>query len=120
MQESLENNYYTQSTKADLFWNFVGGVFVGTSVNHQLYTGLGDEFDRSILLTNMDIGYRIPPSNKTELKLTVFDLFNQNASISRNVTDVYIEDVRTQVLRQFFMLTVTYNLRRFGGYDMAL
>ena len=120
LQESLENNYYTQSTKADLFWNFVGGVFVGTSVNHQLYTGLGDEFDRSILLTNMDIGYRIPPSNKTELKLTVFDLFNQNASISRNVTDVYIEDVRTQVLRQFFMLTVTYNLRRFGGYDMAL
>lgn len=120
LQESLRNNYYTHNTRADLFWNFVGGVFVGTSVNHQLYTGLGEDFDRSILLTNIDIGYRIPPSNKTELKLTVFDLFNQNASIDRNVTDVYIEDVRTQVLKQFFMLTVTYNLRRFGGYDMAL
>jgi len=72
------------------------------------------------MLVNLDLGYRIPPSNKTEIKLTVFDLMNQNVSIDRNVTDVYVEDVRTQVLRQFFMLTVTYNLRRFGGYDMAM
>jgi hypothetical protein len=120
LQENLRNNYYRHNTRADLFWNFLGGVFVGTSVNHQVYSGLGEEFDRSILLTNLDIGYRIPPSNKTEIKLTVFDLFNQNVSIDRDVDDVYIEDVRTQVLRQFFMLTVTYHLRRFGGYDMAL
>lgn len=120
LQEDLENNYYTHRTRADLFWNFLGGVFMGGSVNHQVYSGLGEGFDRSIMLVNLDLGYRIPPSNKTEIKLTVFDLLNQNVSIDRNVTDVYVEDVRTQVLRQFFMLTVTYNLRRFGGYDMAL
>ena len=120
LQEDLDNNFYTQSTRADLFWNFAGGIFVGSSVNHQVYTGLGEGFDRSIFLVNLDLGYRIPPSNKTEIKLTVFDLMNQNVSIDRNVTDVFVEDVRTQVLRQFFMLTVTYNLRRFGGYDMAL
>jgi hypothetical protein len=120
LQEDLDNNFYTQRTRADLFWNFVGGIFVGSSVNHQVYTGLGEGFDRSIFLVNLDLGYRIPPSNKTEIKLTVFDLMNQNVSIDRNVTDVFVEDVRTQVLRQFFMLTVTYNLRRFGGYDMAL
>jgi hypothetical protein len=28
---------------------------------------------------------------------------------------VYIEDTRTQVVQQFFMLTLTYNLRAFGG-----
>ncbi|MBD3627569.1 outer membrane beta-barrel protein [Cyclobacterium sp.] len=120
LQQDLDNNYYTHRTRADLFWNFLGGIFVGTSVNHQVYTGLGEDFDRSIMLVNLDLGYRIPPSNKTEIKLTVFDLLNQNVSIDRNVTDVYIEDERTQVLRQFFMLSITYNLRRFGGYDMAL
>ncbi|MEX2569539.1 MAG: outer membrane beta-barrel protein [Cyclobacteriaceae bacterium] len=120
LQESLQNNYYTQRTRFDMFWNFAGGVFIGSSVNHQVYAGLGEEFDRSIFLCNLDIGYRIPPGKKAEFKLTVFDLFNQNVSIDRNVTDVFVEDVRTQVLRQFFMLTFTYNLRRFGGYDMAL
>ena len=49
-----------------------------------------------------------------ELKLSVFDLLKQNRSIVRNVTDVYIEDVQNEVLRQYFMLTFTYNLRTFG------
>lgn len=120
LQQELENNFYTQNTRLDVFWNFIGGVFIGSSVNHQLYSGLGEDFDQGILLCNMDVGFRIPPSKKTEVKLTVFDLLNQNVSIDRNVTDVFVEDVRTQVLRQYFMVTVTYNLRRFGGYNMAM
>ena len=64
---------------------------------------------------NLDLGYRFLKDRKGELKLTIFDLLNQNTSIDRNVTDVYIEDERTQVLQQFVMLTFTYNLRAFGG-----
>ncbi|WP_377067090.1 outer membrane beta-barrel protein [Negadavirga shengliensis] len=120
LQENLNQDYYTQQTRLDLFWNFVGGLFISTNANHQLYRGLGEDFDQSIYLVNLDVGYRIPPSRKAEFKLTVFDLFNQNLSIDRNVTDVYVEDVRTQVLRQFVMLTFTYNLRSFGGYRMEL
>ncbi|MCC5938769.1 MAG: TonB-dependent receptor [Lunatimonas sp.] len=120
LQPDLDNNFYTHNTRADLFWNFVGGVFIGGSANHLVYSGLGEDFDQSILLANLEVGFRIPPSRKTEIKLTVFDLLNQNTSIDRNVTDVFIEDVRTQVLRQYFMLTLTYNLRRFGGYNMNM
>lgn len=43
-----------------------------------------------------------------------FDLLNNNNSIIRNVTDYYIEDLQTQVLNRYFMLTLTYNLRKFG------
>jgi hypothetical protein len=49
-----------------------------------------------------------------ELKLSVFDLLKQNKSISRNVTDSYIQDVQNQVLQQYFMLTFTYKLKTFG------
>jgi len=115
LQENLNNNYYTQSTRLDLYWNFAGGFFVSTNVNNQLYRGLGEEFDQSIWLMNADLGYLFPPSEQFELKMTIFDLLNQNTSIDRNVTDVYIEDTRTQVVQQFFMLTLTYNLRSFGG-----
>ncbi len=115
LQESLNNNYYTQSTRLDLYWNFAGGFFVSTNVNNQWFQGLGEEFDQSVWLMNADLGYRFPPTEQFELKMTVFDLLNQNTSIDRNVTDVYIEDTRTQVVQQFFMLTLTYNLRAFGG-----
>ncbi len=115
LQKNLENNFYSQSTRLDLYWNFAGGFFFSTNVNNQLYKGLGEEFDQSVWLMNADLGFRFPPNQKMELKLTVFDLLNQNTSINRNVTDVYIQDERTQVLRQFFMLTMTYNIRKFGG-----
>lgn len=115
LQENLDNNYYTQSTRLDLYWNFAGGFFVSTNINNQWYQGLGEDFDQSVWLMNADLGYRFPPSENFELKMTVFDLLNQNTSIDRNVTDVYIENERTQVVQQFFMLTLTYNLRSFGG-----
>ena len=51
---------------------------------------------------------------QAELKLTVFDLLKQNQSITRTATDSYIQDVQNQVLRQYFMLTFTYNLKNFG------
>jgi len=115
LQESLDNNYYSQTTQIDFYWNFAHNFFVGSNVNNTLYSGLGEEFDRSFWLMNLDFGYRFLPDRKGELKLTVFDLLDQNTSIQRNVTDVYVENERTQVLQQFFMLTFTYNLRAFGG-----
>ncbi|WP_215223675.1 TonB-dependent receptor [Echinicola shivajiensis] len=115
LQSDRNSNYYSQSTRLDLYWNFWRGFFISTNINNQLYAGLGEEFDQSIWLMNADLGYRFPPSENLELKMTVFDLLNQNTSIERNITDVYIENVRTDVLKQFFMLTLTYNLRAFGG-----
>ncbi len=119
LQENLNNNYYTQSTRLDLYWNFTGGFFFSTNVNNQLYKGLGEEFDQSVWLMNADLGYRFPPTEQFELKMTLFDLLNQNTSIDRNVTDVYVEDTRTQVVQQFFMMTLTYNIRSFGGSASA-
>lgn len=115
LQESLDNNYYSQTTRIDFYWNFAHNFFIGSNVNNTLYSGLGEEFDRSFWLMNMDFGYRFLAERKGELKLTVFDLLNQNTSIERKVTDIYIENERTEVLKQFFMLTFTYNLRAFGG-----
>ncbi len=113
LQAGRDINYYSQDSRLDLYWNFAGGFFVSTNVTNQFYKGLGEGFDQSIWLMNADLGYRFPPKEELELKLTVFDLLNQNTSINRSVTDVYVQDERTQVLRQFFMLTMTYNLRSF-------
>ncbi len=62
----------------------------------------------------MGAGKKIFKKQQGELKLSVFDLLKQNRSIVRNVSDAYIEDVQSQVLRQYFLFTFTYNLRTFG------
>jgi hypothetical protein len=62
----------------------------------------------------MAIGQKFLKNEMGELKLSVFDLLKQNKSITRNVTDSYIQDVKNQVLQQYFMLTFTYKLKTFG------
>jgi hypothetical protein len=49
------------------------------------------------------------------VKLQAFDLLNQHVSISRDVTANYIEDDRTNVIPQYFMLSFTYFLNKFPG-----
>src|SRR5205085_8195284 len=84
-------------------------------LNNQLYSGLTEGYNQNYFLWNMSAGKKFLKNQKGELKLSVFDLLKQNRSITRNVTETYIEDVQNQVLQQYFMLTFTYNLRNFGA-----
>ncbi|WP_197428890.1 outer membrane beta-barrel protein [Phnomibacter ginsenosidimutans] len=83
-------------------------------VTNQLYSGLADGFDQSFWLWNVSAGKKMLKNRRGEIKMSVFDLLKQNQSIARNIGETYIEDVQTQVLQQYFMLTFTYTLRNFG------
>jgi hypothetical protein len=50
---------------------------------------------------------------RLEVRASVYDLLNQNTSITRNVTETYIEHANTNVLKQYFMLQLTYTVRKF-------
>jgi hypothetical protein len=54
-------------------------------------------------------------NKQAELSLMVFDILNQNQSISRTVTELYVQDNQTLVLQQYFMLTFTYTFKSFRG-----
>jgi hypothetical protein len=45
--------------------------------------------------------------------VVVFDLLNQNNSISRTISDVAVTDVFTNVLTRYGMLTFTYIIGNF-------
>ena len=55
-----------------------------------------------------------------ELRFSIFDLLNQNQSVSRTVSSGSIVDTKTNVLKQYFMLTFTYNLRNFAGQQQRM
>ena len=48
-----------------------------------------------------------------EFRFSVFDILGQNQSISRNITEVYIEDTQSNLLQRYFMLTFTYTIKVF-------
>lgn len=111
---TANNNYFAQS--AGLTTNFLTkkGAFFQNDISNQSYNGLGEGFNQSYWLWNMAVGQKFLKDQKGELKLSVFDLLKQNKSISRDVTESYVQDVKNQVLQQYFMLTFTYKLKTFG------
>ncbi|MDX1941467.1 MAG: outer membrane beta-barrel protein [Saprospiraceae bacterium] len=119
LQPQLNNNYFYQLSTLRFNWLPWKKFVVSTDMTHSLYTGLGDDFNQDFLLWNAGLAYKFMKNNAGELRLSVFDLLKQNNSISRTVTETYVEDNINRVLTQYFMLTFTYNLRNFGlGGDM--
>jgi hypothetical protein len=108
-------NYFNQSTRARLTWVAWKGLVYRTDLSHQLNTGLSTGFNTNYLIWNMSIGKKVFANQRGEISLSVFDLLKQNVSIRRNVTDILVEDVQSNVLQRYFMLTFTYNLRHFSG-----
>jgi hypothetical protein len=114
LQPNADNKYFSHTTTAKLNLLTKKGWLFNTDLSNQIYTGLSDGYNQSYWLWNMAIAKKILKGQKGEIRLSVFDLLDQNQSISRNVTETYFEDVTTKVLKQYFMLTFTYNLKNFG------
>jgi hypothetical protein len=115
IQTQSNNNYYNQNTSFRINWIFLDRFVANTSLNHTLYSGLSEGFNQSYLLWNAALGYKFLADKSLDVRLTAYDILNQNRSIERTVTETYIEDSYTNVLQRYFMLNVTYTLRRFGG-----
>jgi hypothetical protein len=76
---------------------------------------LSADFNQSYYLWNAGLGYKFGKNKAAELRLTAYDILNQNRSIQRNVTQTYYEDVKTTVLTRYVMMTFSYKLRKFNG-----
>lgn len=114
LQSQNDYTYYNQITSLKLNWLTLKDRLVfNTDINHSLYTGMTDGFNQSFFLWNAYVGYKFLKDRSLEAKISAFDLLNQNTSVSRSVTDTYIEDSYNNVLNRYFMLTLTYTIRNF-------
>ncbi len=116
LQQQLDNQYFNQQTELGVVWTFGPAIVFRTNLTHQLYTGLSEGFDQNFVLWNANLGKKFLKNNRAELNLSVFDILGQNASVTRNVTETFFEDVTTQVLQRYVMLNFIYNFQNFKGF----
>jgi hypothetical protein len=113
VQKSLNNNYIIHNANASFYWMYYGNLFLRTDVTYYYNSGLTGGVQKDYYLWNAAIGSKLFADKTGEIKLEVFDILKQNKSLSKTVADSYIEDRNTQVLKQYVLLTFTYNLKRF-------
>lgn len=117
LQRSSDNNYFNHTASVKLNWLFWKGFVFNTALQNTLYAGISQGFNQNIFLWNASLGYKFLKDKSLELKGSVNDILNQNSGISRTITETYIEDSRTQILKRYFMLTLTYTFRNMKGSE---
>ena len=113
LQSVSSTDYFNQKSKFRLDWILGNNLVFRSDITHDFYNGLDESFDQNYLLWNLSVGKKIFKDQRGEISLTVFDLLNQNNALTRNVTEVYTEDIQTNVLQQYFMLSFKYDVRHF-------
>jgi hypothetical protein len=114
VQQQSNTEYLTQSSSVKFNWIIVDGFVLRTNLTHNLYAGLSDAYNQNFVLWNIAIGKKLFKNERGEIALGINDVLNQNTNIQRSITETYIEDLQSNTLRQFVMLSFTYNLRHFN------
>lgn len=113
LQNYSNNTYYTHTINAKFNWLFYKGFVFNTSLQNVVYSGVGQGFNEDIYLWYLALGYKFLKDKSLDLRASLNDVLNQNVAVSRTVTETYIEDDRTQVIKRYGLLTLTWTLRYF-------
>jgi hypothetical protein len=81
--------------------------------DYTINQGLADNVEKNLAILNASIEKVILKKKNGFIRVSGFDIFNQNSNISRQVNGNSIIDTRTTRLTRYFMLSFTYRLNRF-------
>ncbi len=115
LRPEADNNYYAGrfGSRVNLLpW---GRLVLQSELNVNHFEGLSSDFNRSTVSWNAAIGYKFLKNEAAEIKFSVVDILNQNNNINRSVTDEYVQDLQSNVLSRYFLMSFTYNFRVFTG-----
>jgi hypothetical protein len=113
LQNQADDSYLNQVYAGKINLILLKGIVFNSGLTQTVYTGLSQAYNQSVLLWNGSIGYKFLKQQALLISVSAFDILKQNKSISRTVTDTYIQDSQTVVLQRYFMFNIQYNVRNF-------
>ncbi len=112
--QPLQNaNYFSLLLSTEATYFTKSGWILSSDFGYTYYGGRSLGYNTSVPLLNAAIAKQLFKNKQGEIRLTVYDLLNQNVSITRNITENYAQDVQTKLLTRYALLTFTYNLKNF-------
>jgi outer membrane receptor protein involved in Fe transport len=115
LQSGQGTAFFNKTLNVDLYYQLPFHLVLTSDLIYNNNTGRSTGYNQHFTLWNVALTRQLFKNQQGELKIQVYDLLNQNRSVVRNVGDTYVEDVQSRVLTQYFMLSFTYHLRKFGG-----
>jgi hypothetical protein len=102
-QHSFTNSFHVQIMKK-LYWD--------ANANYNFNPSIPTGFQKSWLFCDMYVAYSFLKKERAQLKLSAYDIFNQNQGIYRSAYQNYITINQSLVQKRYFMLTLIYTLQK--------
>ena len=115
LQPILNSNYLQQVYGIDMTNYLPWGLVVNNNFNYTINTGRADGYNTQVPFWNVSMAKGFLKNKRAEVKLSAFDLLNQNIGTSRSANQNYIEDTRYNVLQRYFLLSFTFSLNKAGN-----
>ena len=107
-------NAFSQTLSAELTAYTNSGWLIAATLDYTYTNNNAAAYNASVPLLNPSIAKQLFKKKNGEIRLSVFDLLNQNVSVSKSVTSSQESYTRTNVITRYAMLTFTYNLNNFS------
>jgi hypothetical protein len=88
-------------------------VTIETDINTNYNNRIAPGFRKSVTNWTAAINWKVLRKEQGNIRFIIYDILKQNTSVFRNISQTYIEDVEMDVLQQYFLVSFTYNLKKF-------
>lgn len=114
-----KTTYINERASVVFNWIFWKGFFINAdySYNFNWYSTGSPQNNYNLL--NAGIGKKFLKNQNAEIRISGFDLLNQAKSISYTVNDNYTQNVISNVLQRYVMLTFSYKFNTMKGGSTA-
>ena len=112
IHNQVNNRYYHHSAFTDIRFTPTDSWFFAISGDYTSYTDQSFGETIEIPLLGAQINYNFLAGKRGQLSLEGYDLLDKNRGLTRSGSDNYLQEVRSNTIGRFFLLSFKYRLNR--------
>jgi hypothetical protein len=113
-QTGQSSSSITQTLSLDVNINLTRRFIVETDINSSYNSRIAPGFRKRVTNWSAAANWKIFKKEQGTVRFVIYDILKQNTNVYRNISQTYIEDAESDVLQQYFLVSFTYNLKKFG------
>ncbi|RYY13283.1 MAG: hypothetical protein EOO04_32155 [Chitinophagaceae bacterium] len=112
-QKGQQASSVVQNLVLDLNVHITKKLTVETEFNTTYNNRITPGFRKSVTSWTAAANLKILKKDQGNIRFVMYDILKQNTSVYRNISQTFIEDVQQDVLQQYFLVSFTYNIKKF-------
>lgn len=110
-RSTTDGDYFSHNAALRLNSVVGPGIVLRQEVTHNLQSGVPSQYGQNLVLWNATVGKKFLKDQRGEIRITATDALQQDRSVSRSITETYVQDSRDRTLGRFVQAVFTYSFR---------